>query len=156
MKATVRVSRERSRWPKVEKKVRQAALAVLERVGGMDGAEVAVRLTHDEEVQSLNLHYRGIDRPTNILSFAMMDDPDDIEFPEAPLLLGDLVLAFETVVREAEMQGKTFEDHLTHLVVHGMLHLLGYDHERSPEDALRQETMEIAILAHMGIDNPYE
>jgi len=156
VKATVRVSRERSRWPKVEKKVRQAALAVLERVGGMDGAEVAVRLTHDEEVQSLNLHYRGIDRPTNILSFAMMDDPDDIEFPEAPLLLGDLVLAFETVVREAEMQGKTFEDHLTHLVVHGMLHLLGYDHERSPEDALRQETMEIAILAHMGIDNPYE
>ncbi|MBF0144886.1 MAG: rRNA maturation RNase YbeY [Magnetococcales bacterium] len=156
MKVTVRVSRERSRWPKVEKKVRQAALAVLERVGGMDGAEVAVRLTHDEEVQSLNLHYRGIDRPTNILSFAMMDDPDDIEFPEAPLLLGDLVLAFETVVREAEMQGKTFEDHLTHLVVHGMLHLLGYDHERSPEDALRQETMEIAILAHMGIDNPYE
>ncbi|MBF0109987.1 MAG: rRNA maturation RNase YbeY [Magnetococcales bacterium] len=122
----------------------------------MEGVEVAIRLADDDEVRQLNRHHRGIDAPTNILSFAMMDDPDPfLPLEEEPRLLGDLVLAFETVDREAQAQGKRFEDHLCHLVVHGILHLAGYDHERSEEEEKRQEAMEIAILAHLGIDDPY-
>lgn len=157
MKATVRVDRVQSQWPKVKKTVRHAALVALDHLGDETGdVEVGIRLTDDAEVRELNHRYRGVDRPTNVLSFAMQDDGTDLGVPGQPLLLGDLVVAYETVVREATEQGKTFADHLTHLVVHGILHLAGYDHERSAEEALSQESLEIAILNRLGIANPYE
>ncbi len=156
MKATVRVDRVQSQWPKVKKMVRHVALIALDHLGGVEDVEVGIRLTDDAEVRELNDQYRGMDRPTNILSFAMHDDAPDSRPPGQSLLLGDLVVAYETVVREAREQGKTFTDHLNHLVVHGILHLAGYDHERSAGDALRQENLEIAILSRLGIANPYE
>ncbi|MBF0130973.1 MAG: rRNA maturation RNase YbeY [Magnetococcales bacterium] len=161
MKGTIRVERDKSRWPKVKKQVTKVARVALAYgdmcvAGGCeDTCEVGIRLTDDAEVRELNHRYRGQDKPTNVLSFAMMDDGEEWPHPGQPRLLGDLVIAYETVVREAEEQGKRFEDHLAHLVAHGILHLTGYDHEQSPEAALRQETAEIAILSRLGIANPY-
>lgn len=168
-----------------------AAEAALARGQGVpDGpAELSVVLADDATVQTLNRDYRGKDRPTNVLSFALHadggdgqdDDPDgdlpdgedidgeDIEGeapgdddPEdslaqetaPPVLLGDVILAYETVVREAGEQNKPLADHLTHLVVHGVLHLLGYDHITDP-DAERMERLETEILAGLGISDPY-
>ena len=101
----------------------------------------------------LNSDWRGIDRPTNVLAFPGWD-PDAPLPAEAPLLLGDVVLARETVAREAKEQGKTVTDHLGHLVVHGVLHLLGYDHAIDAEAAV-METLETAILAELGVADPY-
>lgn len=107
-------------------------------------AEVSVVLSNDEFVQELNRDYRGKDKPTNVLSF-----------PNEPPMLGDIVLAIETIENEAISQKKTFEDHLTHLLVHGCLHLLGHDHIEDDE-AEEMESLEIEILEQMGIKNPYE
>ncbi|ABK43949.1 protein of unknown function UPF0054 [Magnetococcus marinus MC-1] len=121
--------------------------------------EVSVLLSDDEAVQALNAQYRGKDKPTNILSFAMEEEADDaMPMPimaGEPRLLGDLILAYQTVQREAAEQDKPFDQHLTHLLVHGTLHLLGYDHERSEDEAQQQEAREIAILAQLGLPNPY-
>ena len=116
-------------------------------------AEVSILLTDDATVHSLNKEYRGVDRPTNVLSFAALDDEDEpiVE----PLLLGDIVVAFETMKREAEEQGCSLADHVFHLVVHGMLHLIGYDHI-AEDEAAEMEALEIEILAENGIGNPYE
>lgn len=134
-------------------------------------SELSVVLADDETVRDLNARYRGKDKPTNVLSFALhadgedaFDDPsgdgnaEDAEFvspgPGAPILLGDVVLAFETVEREALEQGKPFRDHVSHLVIHGVLHLLGFDHIADP-DAERMERLETEILAGLGIADPY-
>ncbi len=114
-------------------------------------AELAVVLADDRLVRSLNREYRGRDRATNVLSFAGLDGPDELG---APCLLGDVVLARETVVREACEQGKTPADHLAHLVVHGVLHLLGYDHQTTAQ-AETMETLERAVLAELGVADPY-
>jgi probable rRNA maturation factor len=104
-------------------------------------------------VDILNRAWRDKDAPTNVLAFPAADP--SVPVPQgAPLLLGDVVLAFETVRREAADQKKPFADHLRHLVVHGVLHLLGYDHVASAE-AAAMETREIAILAELGVPNPY-
>jgi probable rRNA maturation factor len=122
-------------------------------------AEMSLVLADDAKVQILNRGYRGKDRPTNVLSFALLDDADDTDDglaaePGMPILIGDVVLAYETVLREAGEQGKSFGDHVTHLVIHGVLHLLGYDHETDP-DADRMERLETTILARLGIADPY-
>lgn len=114
---------------------------------------IGIRLTDDAEQRMLNRAYRGKDAPTNVLSFAL-EDPSKPSPPGSPLLLGDVVLAFETVRREAEEQQKPFADHLRHLVVHGVLHLLGFDHE-SEAEAAEMEAREIEILAAMGVPDPY-
>ncbi len=146
--------------------------------------EMSVVLADDETVQELNKNYRGKDRPTNVLSFALYadgggeegedegdeseeqdeDEPDegaddqDVEFlsPDAPVpvILGDVILAFETVEREAREQRKAFADHLAHLVTHGVLHLLGYDHIEDSE-AEQMERLETQILSGLGIADPY-
>ena len=114
---------------------------------------VDIRLTDDREQRHLNHTYCGKDRPTNVLSFPLADlaEPGP---PRSPVLLGDVVLAFETVRREASEQDKPFVDHLRHLVVHGVLHLLGFDHESEPE-AEAMERCEIEILAGLGVPDPY-
>jgi probable rRNA maturation factor len=114
---------------------------------------IGVRLTDDDEQRRLNRAYGGKDAPTNVLAFPLADLADPLP-PGSPLLLGDVVLAFETVRREAEVQGKPLADHLRHLVVHGVLHLLGFDHD-SELDAAAMEAREVEILAALGVPDPY-
>lgn len=118
--------------------------------------EISVVLANDNAVHELNRDYRDKDKPTNILSFAMQDGEDGWEAPAhpGPCALGDLVVAFETVEREAEAESKPFADHFTHLIIHGMLHLLGYDHIEDAE-AEAMEGLEIQILSTINIKNPY-
>lgn len=119
------------------------------------GAEAAVRLTDDAEVRDLNRSYRDIDRPTNVLSFSAFDDDDRRRLPpDMPMVLGDVVVALETTLAEAGAEGKTAENHLSHLVVHGMLHLLGFDHLEDAE-AAAMERLETDVLAGLGIADPY-
>lgn len=121
-------------------------------------AEVSVRLTSNEEVQTLNREYRKKDKPTNVLSFPMVQldlleglaNSDDGE-----VLLGDIVLAYGVTSAEAEEKGVTLDQHATHLIVHGLLHLLGYDHEQGEAEADHMEELERAALATLGIADPY-
>ena len=112
-------------------------------------SELSIVLTDDAEQQGLNRDWRGIDKPTNVLSFPQIE-------PFGPVtgILGDIVLARETLEREAAELGKPFTDHYTHLVVHGFLHILGYDHIDEAE-ALVMEGLETKILATLGIPDPY-
>jgi probable rRNA maturation factor len=115
--------------------------------------EIGVSLADDTAQQRLNRDWRGTDRPTNVLAFPAWE-PGTPAPPGAPILLGDVVLAFETVAREAEEQGKPLANHLSHLVVHGVLHLLGYDHA-TEADAVAMEQLETTILAGLGVPDPY-
>ncbi len=119
--------------------------------------EASIVLADDAFVRGLNRDYRGRDEPTNVLSFPASQPDDDLAVapPGAPRLLGDIVVAYETTAGEANRQGKTLGDHLCHLVVHGMLHLLGHDHQ-TPAVADAMERLEIEILAGLDIANPYE
>lgn len=112
-------------------------------------AELSILLTNDEEQHALNKEWRGKDSSTNVLSFPQIE-------PFGPVvgLLGDITLARETLEREAAELDKSFTDHFTHLVVHGFLHILGYDHIGDAE-ALHMESLETQILASLGVDDPY-
>ncbi len=115
--------------------------------------ELGVTLTDNARQQQLNHRYRGESAPTNVLAFPAWEP--GVQVPcGAPLLLGDVVLAFETVAREAVDQGKAFADHFRHLVVHGILHLLGWDHQ-SEAEAAEMEVLETSILAKLGVPDPY-
>jgi len=114
-------------------------------------AEVSLVLADDALVRRLNRQWRRIDAPTDVLSFAA---EEQAPAPQAPFLLGDVILAFETVSEAAEQQGKPLADHLRHLVVHGVLHLLGYDHQR-PDEAEEMEALETRVLARLGVADPY-
>lgn len=117
---------------------------------------VAVLLTNDASVQRLNKEYRGKDKPTNVLSFPQQEDLNEIlAANDNDLELGDIVLAHQTIKAEAKEQKKTMKDHTTHLLVHGLLHLCGFDHV-TDEDAKEMEKAEIAILAKLKIKNPYK
>ncbi len=116
----------------------------------LDGAELGILLSDDEHVKSVNQEWRGIDKPTNVLSFPAVEAA---KLARAPFL-GDIIIAYETVEREAKTEGKAFADHYAHLVVHGFLHLLGFDHIEET-DAERMEALEIAILARLDIPDPY-
>ncbi len=108
-------------------------------------------MTGDDEMRDLNRRYRGVDAPTNVLAFACDETP---AAPGAARLAGDVVLALDTLRREARERGLDLGDHLSHLVVHGVLHLLGYDHE-IPSEAEAMESLETQILAGLGVDDPY-
>ncbi len=112
--------------------------------------EIAVLLADDAHVQSVNKEWRGLDKPTNVLSFPAVP-PDRVA---GSPVLGDLILAFETCAREAEQDEKTLAGHVSHLVVHGVLHLLGYDHLTDAE-AEEMESLEVEVLAGLGIPDPY-
>lgn len=127
----------------------------LRHVGYKEDCEIGVACVDLAESQQLNLQYREKDKPTNVLSF-----PSDIPEEVLPMLdafpLGDLVICIPVVLQEAVEQKKTAQEHFAHLLVHGVLHLLGYDHETSDEDAEEMEGLEVEILAKLNIDNPYQ
>ena len=133
------ILQEAGEWPDVDALVRSTLGRVVD-----EATEVSVLLTDDAHIQILNQNYRGQDKPTNVLSFPQ----------EEPALLGDIIIAHETIAREAVEQGKSFEHHFTHMLVHGCLHLMGYDHETDAE-AEEMEALEVEILAGMGVKNPY-
>ena len=113
--------------------------------------------TSDAEIHQLNREWRQRDKPTNVLSFPMLgrDDLLDLAPDGPPELLGDIALAYETCAREAAEKGIPIEAHTAHLIIHGLLHLAGHDHEISPADADAMEQLEIKALALMGIADPY-
>lgn len=129
----------------------QAALAELGRPLPVMGSELSILFTDDAHIRALNGEWRGKDKATNVLSFPAF--PPLREGPIPPLL-GDIVLAAETVRREAEDEGKAYEHHLAHLLIHGFLHLTGYDHE-TDEEAEEMEEMERRALARLAIADPY-
>ncbi|KZN62354.1 metal-binding heat shock protein [Pseudoalteromonas luteoviolacea CPMOR-1] len=112
-------------------------------------AEVTIRIADETESQELNSQYRGKDKPTNVLSFPF-EAPPGIELP----LVGDLIICPQVVFREAQEQEKTFHDHFAHMVIHGCLHLLGFDHINE-QDAMEMESLEKEFLADLGISDPY-
>jgi probable rRNA maturation factor len=121
-------------------------------LAGEKPCEVSVLLANDKEIRALNKQWRGQDKPTNVLSFPSVPPPRLPDGHDVPL--GDIVLAIETVAKEAEAAEKRIEHHVSHLIVHGILHLLGYDHQSDPE-AETMEARERKILAGLGISDPY-
>lgn len=153
MMPRIEVTIESADWPAasdIEPLVGRAVAAAADATGRAfaEDAEVSFLFTDDTHIRALNATWRGIDKATNVLSFA------GGEPIEAARLLGDIVIAFETLRKEAEDQGKPVGDHLAHLVVHGFLHLVGFDHEIDAE-ADEMEDMERNILARLGIEDPY-
>jgi probable rRNA maturation factor len=138
----------RSDWPALAERAVLAAIAQ-SAYAGLADSEVSVKFTSDEEVRGLNAAWRGKDKATNVLSFPMAETPEN-----APML-GDIVLASGVCAREAAAKDVPMETHATHLVVHGMLHLLGYDHETGDDDAEEMEEIERKALASLGISDPY-
>ncbi|HWU03578.1 MAG TPA: rRNA maturation RNase YbeY [Novosphingobium sp.] len=121
---------------------------------------VSVLFTSDAEVHALNREWRERDKPTNVLSFPMLEREDLLDLAEEegdgpPEMLGDIALAYETCAREAEEKSVPLAYHATHLLIHGLLHLAGHDHEISAEDARKMEQLEILALAQLGIADPY-
>jgi len=151
----VAVAVEDARWraaaPDIEALCRRAAHAALAGAGAV--GEVSLLLGDDTRSAALNGRYRGRDGPTNVLSFAT-DADGAISAPGAPRLLGDVMLAYETVAREAAGGAPTLADHTAHLVVHGVLHLVGFDHG-APREAARMEGLERRVLAGLGVADPY-
>jgi probable rRNA maturation factor len=143
-------------WPaqaELEALARDAVAAALAETGDTapDGTELSLVFADDAQIRTLNAQWRNKDKPTNVLSFPA--------FPFArgaplPPLLGDIILAAETVAREAELEAKPLDHHITHLVIHGFLHLLGYDHETDAE-AEEMEAVERRALARLAIPDPY-
>ena len=143
-------------WPareQLEKLVRKAFAATAKRgrFAVPKPAELSLLFTNDAQIQQLNQQWRGVDKPTNVLSFAGSGNGTG---QAASAMLGDIVLAQETITAEALLEGKKFEDHLTHLVVHGLLHLFGYDHV-DKAGAQAMEEIEQRSLAMLGIADPY-
>jgi len=121
---------------------------------GIGEAELAVMLTDDCGIRTLNSNWRGIDRPTNVLSFPALQPTGPGSPGDPPRMLGDIAIAYETTRKQADDEQKPFDHHLSHLAVHGFLHLIGYDHEKD-DDAEAMETLEQEILARLGIPDPY-
>jgi probable rRNA maturation factor len=134
----------------IQRAVAAAAKTVDQDVGE---AELAVMLTDDAGIRTLNSNWRGIDKPTNVLSFPALQPSGPSGPNDAPRLLGDIAIAYETTRKEADEEQKPFDHHLSHLAVHGFLHLIGYDHEKD-DDAEAMEALEQEILAQLGIPNP--
>lgn len=149
----------RSYWKTL---IQPAVLETLRQAHWNRQAEISILLTDNATVQDLNRNHRGQDKPTNVLSFPGLEPADVFALRqkqpasgEPPVILGDVALAFETIQQEALGQKKPFEHHLLHLIVHGILHLLGFDHEKDKE-AHEMESLEINILSSLKIPNPYQ
>lgn len=150
MSVTLEISAECEGWHRIlgaELIAHRAAAAAFEAAGVQDG-EASILLADDARVRELNRDFRKKDQPTNVLSFPSNETHNDVRF------YGDVALAFETVVREAREEEKRVDAHLTHLTAHGVLHLLGFDHENE-QDAEKMESLETKILAKLGFPDPY-
>jgi probable rRNA maturation factor len=153
LKIDVMVDSKRWKDPaRVRSIVRSAVTRAAAATRSTRAAELAIVLTDDSAIRVLNRDWRGIDKATNVLSFPATNGGP--KRPHANPHLGDIVLAFETIAREAESEQKPFAHHVAHLAVHGFLHLVGYDHERD-EDALEMERAERDILRQLKIPDPY-
>ncbi len=149
-----------SDWQRRSEKAIAAALSVSpygELTKGKFALEVSVKLSDNDEVQRLNADYRGKDKPTNVLSFPLV--PHDLlgslsNSDDGEILLGDIILAHDVCNAEAAEKAISMPDHVSHLLTHGTLHLLGYDHE-TEADALVMEALEVKALDQLGIANPY-
>ncbi len=139
------IVRQSENWPENDELIKRAIGAAMSVLNEPRLGELSVALSDDAQVQTLNQKYRDKDKPTNVLSFPI---------PAPAPLLGDIVLAYETVEKEAKDKCISFENHMTHLLVHGFLHLQGYDH-KTDEEASTMEALEIKALAALDIDNPY-
>jgi probable rRNA maturation factor len=147
-------------WAPVVRRAAEAAIAESafpDLAGSERPVEISVTLSGDEQVRALNSQWRGKDKPTNVLSFPMADERDlaKANVSGAELLLGDIIIARGVCEAEAAEKGLRLEDHATHLLVHGTLHLLGYDHQ-DERDASDMEAREVRALERLGIANPYE
>ncbi|MCT7374328.1 rRNA maturation RNase YbeY [Chelativorans salis] len=141
-------------WPAEEalqRLAKEAVVAAAAATGAGSGQTLGILFTDDENIRTLNARFRGKDKPTNVLSFPA---PPGMAPPSTPPHMGDIALARETIVREANAEGKAFDHHLTHLVIHGFLHLAGYDHETGQE-AEEMESLERRILKGLAIGDPY-
>ncbi len=152
---------DRTRWRALAEKAVQSAVASSRHSALIESdlsVEVSVKFTNDDEVKALNAAYRGKDKPTNVLSFPMFDAEllEPLAMADGgEVLLGDVVLAKGVCASEASDKGVPVEEHAAHLVVHGTLHLLGYDHETSDEEAETMESVERKALAALGLPDPY-
>ena len=141
--------------PDAEAVIQRAIAAAAGNVDTDHGeAELAIMLTDDAGIRTLNRNWRKIDKPTNVLSFPALPPTGPGGPDDAPRMLGDIAIAYETTRREADDEQKPFDHHLSHLAVHGYLHLIGYDHE-SDAEAETMESLETEILAQLGIPDPY-
>ena len=159
-KLSVDINVEAGDWPETLQSLAEKVLgAALENSGfEIDGpCEISVLLSDDAAQQALNREWRGKDKPTNVLSFPMLEREEllDLAAEGPPEMLGDLALAHGTCAREAGEKGISLEDHATHLLIHGLLHLAGHDHVDSDAQAEAMEALEIAALAKLGIADPY-
>lgn len=143
-------------WEEVAQRAAGAA-SLVEPALAHPRLETSVLFTDDDTVHALNREWRGRDKPTNVLSFPMLERTELLALaPDGPpAMLGDIALAAETCAREAAAKGVSLDQHAAHLIIHGLLHLAGYDHVHSDEEAEAMEAMEIAALAKMGIPDPY-
>lgn len=142
----------------VEMLAERAFAAALDHLQLAGDFEVSVLACSDDRMAALNRVFRGKEQPTNVLSWPSVDrhppTPGDLPAPPENSALGDIAIAWETCVAEADAAGKSLADHATHLFIHGFLHLLGYDHE-TEADAGLMEAVEVAILGKMGLSDPY-
>jgi len=143
-------------WPALAERAGAAAAAV-EPTLINERLTASLLFTTDEEVHALNKQWRHKDKPTNVLSFPMLERDDllDLSTDGPPEMLGDLALSYETCASEARDKNVSLSDHAAHLIVHGLLHLAGHDHVDSDEQAEAMEALEIAALAKLGIADPY-
>ena len=144
----------RRRLPEIASLARRGARAALRTRAAGGDAELALLFTDDAGIRDLNRRFRRKDKPTNVLAFPSGDAMPDGAGADGAEALGDVALAFETCAREAKEQAKSLRAHMTHLVVHGVLHLLGHDHVRGRE-AERMEAIERQVLARLAIRDPY-
>ncbi|ESY77515.1 rRNA maturation factor [Mesorhizobium sp. LNHC221B00] len=148
------ISIEAGDWPaeaSLARLVDRAVAAAFAETGAAGHSELSIVFSDDAHIRTLNADWRGKDKPTNVLSFPAFPHVKDGPLPP---MLGDIVLAAETVAREAALEDKPVENHITHLVIHGLLHLMGYDHETDTE-AEAMEAVERAALARLAIPDPY-
>ena len=159
MSLQVDISEQNSAWEDILPSYNVYAPHVLETISqivpfDVSNMDVSLVLADNIFVQNLNKQYRGKDKPTNVLSFPQIE-AEDMHDNHDGESLGDIIVALETLQKEAEEQEKSFQDHFTHMLVHGFLHLCGYDHLEEKQ-AEEMETLEVRILADLGIRNPYE
>ncbi len=148
---------ESPEWEELAEDAAHAAMQVAPELGHAR-LMTSLLFTSDAAIHALNREWRERDKPTNVLSFPMLERDDLLALPPSgpPEMLGDIALAQETCAREAKEKGVSLQAHASHLILHGLLHLAGYDHEISDADADAMEALEIKALALLGISNPYD